>query len=274
MEEKKRDFVDVLAEAQRLGYAEADPTFDIEGVDAAHKLTILSSMAFGVPLRFDQVYMEGISAVTQRDIGFASELGYRIKHLGITRRAAGGVELRVHPTLISKKELLANVDGVMNAVMVQSDAAGATMYYGAGAGAEPTASAVVADIIDVARRQATPFEDRIPALSFHQDQVAETDIVPISGITAAYYLSMDALDRPGVMASISSILSAEEISIEALVQKEAEVVNDETAVPIVIITNRVREEVMDKAIAQIEALTDLQGAVTRIRVESLHGGVG
>ena len=271
MEDKQRDFADVLAEAQQLGYAEADPTFDVEGIDAAHKLTILSSLAFGCPLQFDQAYTEGISRISQKDILFASELGYRIKHLGITRRLDEGVELRVHPALVARKDLLANVNGVMNAVMVNSDAAGSTMYYGAGAGAVPTASAVVADIIDITRATDLPPPDRVPYMSFQAEHIHAEKVLPVSDIHSAYYLRLDVLDKPGEMANISRILSEDRISIEALIQKEAHHVADETPVPIVIITNRVKESLMDHAITAIEELTDMRGKVTRIRVESLAG---
>lgn len=271
MEEKQRDFADVLVEAQQLGYAEADPTFDIEGIDAAHKLTILSSIAFGHPLHFDQAYTEGIAEITQTDIRFASELGYRIKHLGITRKLEEGVELRVHPALVAKTDLLANIRGVMNAVLVNSDAAGSTMYYGAGAGAAPTASAVVADIIDITRALDVPPADRIPYLSFQPEHIRAAKIIPVTDIHSAYYLRMDVLDKPGEMANISRILSEHQISIEALIQKEAHSSGQQTAVPIVIITDRVKESLMDHAIAAIESLPDLQGRVTRIRVESLAG---
>lgn len=271
MEEKQRDFADVLVEAQQLGYAEADPTFDIEGIDAAHKLTILSSIAFGHPLQFDQAYTEGIADISQKDIRFASELGYRIKHLGITRKLEQGVELRVHPALVAKTDLLANIRGVMNAVLVNSDAAGSTMYYGAGAGAVPTASAVVADVIDITRALDVPPADRIPYLSFQPEHIQAAKILPVSEIYSAYYLRMDVLDKPGVMAKLSRILSEDQISIEALIQKEAHGSGQQTTVPIVIITDRVKESLMDHAIAAIESLADLQGRVTRIRVESLAG---
>jgi len=274
MEDKQRDFADVLVEAQQLGYAEADPTFDIEGVDAAHKLTILSSIAFGYPLQFEQAYTEGIAAITQEDIRYASELGYRIKHLGITRQLDEGVELRVHPALVAKKDLLANVNGVMNAVLVNSDAAGSTMYYGAGAGAAPTASAVVADLIDITRSLDLPDIDRIPYMSYQPEHIQAEKILPVSDIQSAYYLRMDVLDKPGEMANISRILSENRISIEALIQKESQNIGGETPVPIVIITDRVKESLMDHAIAAIENIPDLQGRVTRIRVESLTGENG
>jgi homoserine dehydrogenase len=277
MEEKRRDFADVLAEAQKLGYAEADPTFDIEGIDAAHKLTLLSSIAFGVPIKFDNAYTEGISKITQQDISYASELGYRIKHLGISRLTEDGIELRVHPTLIHTKDMLANVNGPMNAVLVHSDAAGNTMYYGAGAGSKPTASAVVADIIDVVRHMDSAPEKRTPYLGFQSGSILDQDILPIENVRCAYYLRMDVLDKTGVMASISTILSRNLISIEALIQKEAgEFPNDLTTahVPIVIITNRVVERSLNKAITEIEALDEVNGEVTRIRVEALEGDHG
>lgn len=277
MEEKHRDFDDVLAEAQKLGYAEADPAFDIEGIDAAHKLTILSSIAFGVPINFDSVYTEGISKISQQDISYASELGYKIKHLGISRLTGDGIELRVHPTLIHAKDMLANVSGAMNAVLVNSDAAGNTMYYGAGAGSMPTASAVVADIIDVVRHMDSAPEKRTPYLGFQSESILDQGILPIEKVCCACYLRMDVLDKTGVMASISTILSRNLVSIEALIQKEAgEFANGLTKahVPIVIITNRVVEASMNKSIAEIEALDEVNGEVTRIRVETLEGDHG
>lgn len=277
MEEKHRDFDDVLAEAQKLGYAEADPTFDIEGIDAAHKLTILSSIAFGVPINFDSVYAEGISKISQQDISYAAELGYKIKHLGISRLTEDGIELRVHPTLIHVKDMLANVSGAMNAVLVNSDAAGNTMYYGAGAGSMPTASAVVADIIDVVRHMDSAPEKRTPYLGFQSGSILDQSILPIEKVRCACYLRMDVLDKTGVMASISTILSRNLVSIEALIQKEAgEFANGLTKahVPIVIITNRVVEASMNKTIAEIEALDEVNGEVTRIRVETLEGDHG
>lgn len=277
MEEKHRDFDDVLAEAQKLGYAEADPTLDIEGIDAAHKLAILSSIAFGVPINFDSVYAEGISKISQQDISYAAELGYKIKHLGISRLTGDGIELRVHPTLIQAKDMLANVSGAMNAVLVNSDAAGNTMYYGAGAGSMPTASAVVADIIDVVRHMDSAPEKRTPYLGFQSGSILDQGILPIEKVRCACYLRMDVLDKTGVMASISTILSRNLVSIEALIQKEAgEFANGLTKahVPIVIITNRVVEASMNKSIAEIEALDEVNGEVTRIRVEALEGDHG
>lgn len=277
MEEKQRDFADVLKEAQELGYAEADPTFDIEGIDAAHKLTLLSSIAFGVPVNFDSVYTEGISAITQQDISYASELGYRIKHLGITRLTDDGVELRVHPTLIHSRDMLANVNGAMNAILVNSDAAGDTMYYGAGAGEKPTASAVVADIIDVVRHMDAEPEKRIPYLGFRSESIVDKGVLSIEDVCCAYYLRVDALDKPGVLASLSTVLSKHQISIEALIQKEAgDFPNglDTPHVPIVMITNRIVERSLHQAIEEIESLDEINGAVTRIRVETLDGSHG
>ena len=222
MRDKGRDFEDVLAEAQALGYAEADPTFDVEGIDAAHKLCILSSLAFGIPLQFDAVYTEGIGAVSSEDVVYANELGYRIKHLGVARRTEQGIEMRVHPTLIPEKRLIANVDGVMNAVLIQADKLGPSLYYGAGAGADPTASAVIADIIDVARTITTDAQNRVPHLAFQPDQIVDIPILPITEVTTAYYLRMQADDRPGVLAEITRIMGENDISIEAVLQKEVQ----------------------------------------------------
>ena len=272
MDQKGADFSSTLAEAQRLGYAEADPTFDIGGIDAAHKLTILSSIAFGAPLRFDAVYTEGIAGVTAEDIEYARQLGYRVKHLGITRRRADGIELRVHPTLVPVDHLLANVSGVMNAVLVHSDAVGATLYYGPGAGAEPTASAVVADIVDVARVLGSNAASHVPALAFQAESVADIPIVPIADTESGYYLRIPALDRPGVLAQIARILSEEGISIEAVIQKEQAIRNDngENWVPVIILTQRVRERNVDRAVAGIQELEDIRGSITRLRVETLR----
>lgn len=267
MRDKGRDFSEVLAEAQRLGYAEADPTFDVEGVDAAHKLTILASIAFGVPLQFDKVYTEGISRVTRADVGFAGELGYRIKHLGIARSTGAGIELRVHPTLIPQRRLIANVDGVMNAVLVKADAVGPTLYYGAGAGAEPTASAVVADLVDVARTLTADPENRVPHLAFQPDALSDQPILAMDEVETAYYLRLCAVDRPGVLADVTRILGDLGISIEAMIQKEPPEGVQE--VPVILLTRPVREAQMNQAIAQIEALDSIDGAVTRIRMEHL-----
>ncbi|MBK1640311.1 homoserine dehydrogenase [Chromatium okenii] len=269
MRDKGRDFADVLAEAQALGYAEADPTFDVEGIDAAHKLTILAALAFGIPLQFERCFTEGISKIDALDVTYAAELGYRIKHLGIARRAAAGIELRVHPTLIPHRRLIANVDGVMNAVLVKGDAVGPTLYYGAGAGAQPTASAVIADVVDVVRALTTDPNNRVPHLAFQPDALADTPVLAMEAVETAYYLRLSALDQPGVMARIASILGEEGISIEAIKQKEPN--EGETHVPLVMLTHRVREGLMNQAIARIEALEAVAGAVTRIRVETLAG---
>ncbi len=268
MRDKGRDFADVLAEAQALGYAEADPTFDVEGIDAAHKLTIMASIAFGIPLQFDRAYTEGISKITREDVEYAEELGYRIKHLGLSRRTAKGVELRVHPTLIPERRLIANVDGVMNAVLVHGDAVGPTLYYGAGAGSHPTASAVVADIIDVTRVLTADPENRVPHLAFQPDALKDLPILSMDEVETAYYLRVTASDRPGVLADITRILGDSGISIEAILQKEAP--EDAPEVPIIILTHTVIEGRMNEAIARIEALDSTSGQVTRIRVEHLN----
>ncbi len=267
MRDKGRAFADVLAEAQALGYAEADPTFDVEGIDAGHKLTILSSIAFGIPLQFKQTYTEGITKISAEDVTYATELGYRIKHLGIARRTAAGIEQRVHPTLIPERRLIANVDGVMNAVLVKGDAVGATLYYGAGAGAEPTASAVIADLVDVTRALTADPENRVPHLAFQPSQLADTAILPIEEVETAFYLRMCALDLPGVLADVTRILGDRHISIEAFIQKEPTSGVDK--VDIIMLTQRVREGNMNAAIAAIEALDTICSSVTRIRVETL-----
>ncbi len=267
MRDKGRAFNDVLAEAQVLGYAEADPTFDVEGIDAAHKLSILSSVAFGIPLQFDKTYTEGITKITPEDVEYADELGYTIKHLGITRRTDKGIEQRVHPTMIPKSRLIANVNGVMNAVLVQGDAVGATLYYGAGAGDEPTASAVVADIVDVVRAMTSDPSNRVPHLAFQPDQLADTPVLEMNEITSAYYLRVCALDQPGVLAAITKIMGESHISIEAFIQKEPE--PGVSKVDIILLTQRVNEGNMNRAIAYIEALDVTCSPVTRIRVEAL-----
>jgi homoserine dehydrogenase len=267
MRDKGRDFADVLSEAQALGYAEADPTFDVEGVDAAHKLTILASIAFGIPLQFDKVYVEGITGITAMDVNYAEALGYRIKLLGIARRAANGIELRVHPTLIPERRLIANVDGVMNAVLVKGDAVGPTLYYGAGAGAEPTASSVVADIIDVVRTLTSDPENRVPHLAFQPGAIAEMPILPIAEVETAYYLRLSASDQPGVLADVTRILADLGISIEAILQKEPP--PGESQLPVILLTHKVREHDMNQAIARIEALPTIGGSVKRIRMETL-----
>jgi len=267
MRDKGRSFDEVLREAQALGYAEADPTFDVEGIDAAHKLTILASLAFGIPLQFDRCYTEGISHIEPQDVVYADEFGYRIKSLGITRRTPAGIELRVHPTLIPRRRLIANVEGVMNAVLVKGDAVGHTLYYGAGAGALPTASAVVADIIDVTRTLTTDPTNRVPHLAFQAGELTDLPVLPMEQVETAYYLRLSALDRPGVLARVTGILGDAGISIEALKQKEPD--EDVTHVPLVMLTHCVREGRMNEALARIEALDAISGPVTRIRVEQL-----
>ena len=266
MRNRGRQFADVLAEAQALGYAEADPTFDVEGIDAAHKLSLLSSIAYGIPLQFERCYTEGISKITPEDVEYAEELGYRIKHLGVSRRSEKGIDLRVHPTMIPVERPIATVDGVLNAVMVHGDAVGDTLYVGAGAGAEPTASAVVADIIDLARSVEAPASSRVNPLAF--DQLSEVQVLPIEEITTAYYLRISVEDRAGVLAAIAGILSAQGISIEALIQKEPKTKATAHA-QIILLTHRVQEKCVNQAIAAIEALESTVGEVTRIRVESL-----
>ncbi|WP_027852983.1 homoserine dehydrogenase [Marinobacterium litorale] len=265
MREKGRAFDDVLAEAQELGYAEADPTFDVEGIDAAHKLTILASIAYGVPLQFEKAYTEGISKITTEDVQYAEELGYRIKHLGLTRRTADGIELRVHPTLIPHSTLLASVSGVMNAIMVDGDAVGQTLYYGSGAGAEPTASAVVADVVDVVRTLTADRDNRVPHLAFHPSQLSELPMLPMDDVVTGYYLRMQAVERPGVLAHVTRILGEKGINIEAIIQKQTR----EAQVPVIMLTQRVAERTMNEAIREIESLPDILGEVIRIRVEHL-----
>ena len=267
MRDKGRDFADVLTEAQALGYAEADPTFDVEGIDAAHKLTIMASIAFGIPLQFDKAYTEGISKISQEDVKYAAELGYNIKHLGISKKTDKGIELRVHPTMIPHRRLIANVDGVMNAVLVQGDAVGPTLYYGAGAGADATASAVVADIIDIVRALTTDPENRVPHLAFQPDALVNTPILPMEDVVTSYYLRINTEDKPGVLADITGIMSEQEISIEAILQKEPE--EQGGIVPVIMLTQQIVEKNMNAAIANIEALESVKGSVMRIRVESL-----
>ena len=267
MREKGRSFAEALKQAQDLGYAEADPTFDVEGIDAAHKLVIMASLAFRIPLAFDKVYTEGISAVSSEDIRYADELGYRIKHLGIARRTEQGVELRVHPTLIPQRRLIANVNGVMNAVLVNGDAVGPTLYYGAGAGAEATASAVIADIVDVARTlEATP-DQRVPLAGVVEGSQSGSQVLPMDEVVTSYYLRISAQDKPGVMSQVAKICSDQGISIEALIQHEP--AEGEALVPVVILTSRAKEARLREAVAQIEALDTVEGEVVRIRVEPL-----
>jgi len=268
MRSKGSAFATVLKEAQRLGYAEADPTFDIEGIDAAHKLTIMSAIAFGIPMQFEKAYTEGITQLTAQDIRYAEELGYRIKLLGITRRNDRGIELRVHPTLIPAKRLIANVEGVMNAVLVKGDAVGATLYYGAGAGSEPTASAVVADLVDVTRLHTADPEHRVPHLAFQPGAMSDLPILPIEEIETAYYLRLTVADQPGVLADITRILADASISIDAMMQKEPE--EGENRADIIMLTHRTIEKNVIAAIARIEALKTALSKVTRIRLEELN----
>ncbi|HJW55017.1 MAG TPA: homoserine dehydrogenase [Burkholderiaceae bacterium] len=267
MRDKGMDFDTVLKEAQRLGYAEADPTFDIEGVDAAHKATIMSAIAFGIPVQFDKAHVEGITRLEAIDIKYAEQLGYRIKLLGIAKRAAKGIELRVHPTLIPARRLIANVEGAMNAVLVQGDAVGATLYYGKGAGSEPTASAVIADLVDITRLATADPEHRVPHLAFQPDAMADTPILPMSEITTSYYLRMRVADRPGVLADVTRILADATISIDAMLQKEP--AEGETRADIIMLTHQTQEKNIDAAISKIEALPSVEGKVTRIRLEEL-----
>lgn len=266
MRDRGRDFADVLKEAQTLGYAEADPTFDVEGIDAAHKLTILAAIAFGIPLQFSRVYTEGISRLTSEDVSYAEQLGYRIKMLGIARRAAQGVELRVHPTLVPYRRLIANVDGVMNAVLIKGDAAGPTLYYGPGAGAEPTASAVVADLVDVVRMLTADPDNRVPHLAFQPDALSDLPILAMDDVETSYYLRLRAQDRPGVLADVTRILSEMHISIEAIIQKDT--TNDIATV--ILLTHRVLEKNMNQAIKRIEELPTITGGIMRIRMEQLN----
>src|SRR6478736_5636673 len=267
MRDKGLAFGDALADAQKRGYAEADPTFDIEGVDAAHKLTILSALAFGIPMQFRKAYVEGISRLTREDIGYAEQLGYRIKLLGITKKTSKGIELRVHPTLIPTRRLIANVEGVMNAVLVKGDAVGATMYYGAGAGAEPTASAVIADLVDVTRMHTADPEHRVPHLAFQPDRLSDVPFLPMGEVATSYYLRMRVLDRPGVLADITRILADRDISIDAMIQKEPPEGEDRT--DIILLTHITVEKNAVAAIAAIEALPTVSGKVVRIRLEEL-----
>ncbi len=267
MRDKGLDFDVVLKEAQRLGYAEADPTFDIEGVDAAHKASIMSAIAFGTPVQFDQAYVEGITGLQAMDIRYAEQLGYRIKLLGITRRAENGIELRVHPTLIPTNRLIANVEGAMNAVLVQGDAVGATLYYGKGAGAEPTASAVIADLVDIARLASADPAHRVPFLAFQPDATANTPILPMSEITTSYYLRICVADKLGVLADVTRILADASISVDAMLQKEP--AEGETQTDIIILTHQTQEKNVNAAIAAIENLGTVSGKVIRIRLEQL-----
>lgn len=267
MRSRGLDFNTVLAEAQQLGYAEADPAYDIQGIDAAHKITIMAALAFGIPVRFDQVYIEGITQLTNEDIRYAEELGYRIKLLGITKRVTKGIELRVHPALIPVRRLIANVEGVMNAVIVHGDAVGSTLYYGAGAGAEPTASAVIADLVDVTRLLTASPEQRVPVLAFLPELLSDTPIVPMDEVETAYYLRLQVLDKPGVLADVTRILADHDISINAMVQKEHH--EGEDKVNIIMLTHKTLEKHVNGAIARIQNLPAMIGTVIRIRLEEL-----
>jgi len=267
MREKGLDFDVVLKHAQAIGYPEADPTFDIEGVDAAHKATIMSAIAFGIPVQFDKAHVEGITKLSATDIRYAEQLGYRIKLLGIARRVAGGIELRVHPTLIPANRLIANVEGAMNAVLVHGDAVGATLYYGKGAGSEPTASAVIADLVDITRLASADPEHRVPYLAFQPDELADTPILPMSEVTTSYYLRMRVADKPGVLAEVTRILADGSISIDAMLQKEAG--EGETQTDLIILTHETKEKQIDAAIVAIESLPTVAGQVHRIRLEQL-----
>jgi homoserine dehydrogenase len=268
MRDKGLDFDVVLKEAQRLGYAEADPTFDIEGVDAAHKLTIMASIAFGIPVQFDKAHVEGITKLQATDIHYAEQLGYRIKLLGITRQTEKGIELRVHPTLIPTGRLIANVEGAMNAVMVRGDAVGETLYYGKGAGSEPTASAVIADLVDITRLATADPEHRVPSLAFQPNAMADTPVLPMQDVTTSYYLRMHVADKPGVLADVTRILADSSISIDAMLQKEP--AEGEQQTDIIMLTHQTQERNIEAAIAKIEALSTVMGSVMKIRLEELN----
>jgi homoserine dehydrogenase len=272
MRDKGLDFDVVLKEAQRLGYAEADPTFDIEGVDAAHKATIMSAIAFGIPVQFDKAHVEGITQLGAVDIKYAEQLGYRIKLLGITKRTASGVELRVHPSLVPSKRLIANVEGAMNAVMVQADAVGTTLYYGKGAGSEPTASAVIADLVDIARLHSADAAQRVPHLAFQPDELSDVRVLPMSEVVTSYYLRLRVADEAGVLAQVTGILAGAGISIDAVLQREADEVGGEgaTSTDLIILTHDTREGVMDQAITQMQTLPTVLAPITRIRKEELN----
>lgn len=267
MRDKGLDFATVLKQAQALGYAEADPTFDIEGIDAAHKLTIMASIAFGIPTQFDKAYIEGITKLEATDIEYAEQLGYRIKLLGITKRSDAGIELRVHPTLIPEKRLIANVEGAMNAVLVQGDAVGATLYYGKGAGSEPTASSVIADVVDITRLATADPEHRVPYLAFQPNALSDLKVLPISEVFTSYYLRMRVDDKPGVLADVTKILAEFSISIDAMLQKEP--AEGESRTDIIMLTHQTQEKNVDAAIARIEALASVTGKVTKLRLEEL-----
>ena len=271
MRDKGLDFGVVLKEAQRLGYAEADPTFDIEGVDAAHKLTLMSAIAFGIPVQFDKAYIEGITQLGAQDIKYAEQLGYRIKLLGITKRTPNGVELRVHPSLVPAKRLIANVEGAMNAVMVQGDAVGTTLYYGKGAGSEPTASAVIADLVDIARLHTAEPAQRVPYLAFQHHAMSDLPVLPMGEVVTSYYLRLRVADQAGVLATVTGLLAAADISIDAVLQREADEVGGEgaTQTDVIILTHDCTESRMNAALAQMQALPTVLAPITRIRKEEL-----
>ncbi|MBU6503549.1 MAG: homoserine dehydrogenase, partial [Burkholderiales bacterium] len=271
MRDKGLDFAAALADAQRLGYAEADPTFDIEGVDAAHKATIMSAIAFGTPVQFEKAYVEGITQLAAQDIKYAEQLGYRIKLLGITKRTPEGVELRVHPSLVPAKRLIANVEGAMNAVMVHGDAVGTTLYYGKGAGSEPTASAVIADLVDITRLHSADATQRVPHLAFHPDAMSDLHVLPMSEVVTSYYLRLRVADEAGVLARVTGIVANAGISIDAVLQREADEVGGEgaTSTDLIILTHDTREGTMNEAIAQMQALPSVLAPITRIRKEEL-----
>ena len=279
MRDKGLDFDVALQQAQALGYAEADPTFDIEGIDAAHKATIMSAIAFGIPVQFDKAYVEGITKLSGQDIRYAEQLGYRIKLLGITKRAANGIELRVHPSLVPAKRLIANVEGAMNAVMVQGDAVGTTLYYGKGAGSEPTASAVIADLVDITRLHTADAAQRVPHLAFHPDEMSDLPVLPMSEVVTSYYLRMRVADQAGVLAKVTGLLAEANISIDAMLQREADEVGGEGSGPngtrgipqtdLIILTHDCVEAKMDAVIAQMQALSTVLAPITRIRKEEL-----
>ncbi|MEZ0309965.1 MAG: homoserine dehydrogenase, partial [Ramlibacter sp.] len=271
MRDKGLDFEVALKDAQRLGYAEADPTFDIEGVDAAHKATIMSAIAFGIPVQFDKAYVEGITKLGAQDIRYAEQLGYRIKLLGITKRTPQGVELRVHPALVPAKRLIANVEGAMNAVLVQADAVGTTMYYGKGAGSEPTASAVIADLVDITRLHTADAANRVPHLAFQPDQMSDAKVLPMAEVVTSYYLRLRVADQAGVLAKVTGLLATAGISIDAMLQRQAQEVGGAgaTQTDLIILTHSVREGTMNEVIAQMQQLPTVLAPITRIRKEEL-----
>ena len=272
MRDKGLDFAVVLQEAQRLGYAEADPTFDIEGVDAAHKVTLMSAIAFGIPVQFDKAYVEGITQLGATDIKYAEQLGYRIKLLGITKRTAQGIELRVHPSLVPSKRLIANVEGAMNAVVVNGDAVGTTLYYGKGAGSEPTASAVIADLVDITRLHTADPHHRVPHLAFQPDALSDLTVLPMSEVVTSYYLRLRVADLAGVLAKVTGLLAGAGISIDAVLQREADEVSGEggTSTDLIILTHDTREGTMNDALAQLQTLPTVLAPIVRIRKEELN----